>query len=97
MFGIVLSAINTVSTYVFSSLMLKFILFSCMFMIVNGFIKFITGCGCVPSGPALSAAFHSIPSPVWYFLNLFGVAQGITAIICAYAVRFLLRRIPLFG
>lgn len=97
MFGIIVSAINAVSYFVFSSLTLKFVLFTVMFYISSEFIRFITGCGCIPNGPQIAQAFNSIPPEVWYFLNLFGVAQGITAIFCAYAVRFLLRRIPLFG
>lgn len=97
MFGIILSAINTVSAYVFSSLLLKFVLFTVLFLIASSFITYITGCGCIPTPTLLSGRLASMPSGVWYFLNLFGFAQGVTAIFSAYVARFLIRRIPFFG
>ncbi|WP_234267457.1 DUF2523 domain-containing protein [Hydrogenophaga sp. NFH-34] len=69
MFGIIVSAINAVSYFVFSSLTLKFVLFTLMFYISSEFIRFITGCGCIPNGPQIAQAFNAIPSGVWYFLS----------------------------
>lgn len=97
MYGILVSAIATISNYVFSSIFLKFVLFTVLFWISSQFISFITGCGCIPSPQILQSALSNIPSSVWYFLNLFGIAQGITAVLCAYMVRWLIRRIPIFG
>lgn len=97
MYGILLSAMTTVSNYVFKSIFLKFVLFTIMFFIASEFIKFITGCGCLPNGPAISRSLEKVPSSVWYFMNLFGFQVGVTAIFCAYVVRFLIRRIPIFG
>lgn len=97
MYGILISAIATVSNWVFSSLILKSILFLVLFWISSEFIKYITGCGCIPTPTAIRTAFNGIPPSVWWFLNIFGFAQGVTAIFCAYMVRFLIRRIPIFG
>jgi hypothetical protein len=97
MYGILVSALATVSNFVFGSLLLKGVLFTLMFYIASEFITFITGCGCLPNAPAISASFNAVPPSVWYFLNIFGLAQGVTAIFCAFVVRFLIRRIPFFG
>lgn len=41
--------------------------------------------------------FTNIPSSVWYFLDMFQIKFGITTILGAYLIRFLIRRIPGFG
>lgn len=97
MYGILLSALTTVSNYVFKSIFLKAVLFTVMFLVASEFIRFITGCGCLPNSQGIAAGLQQIPAPVWYFLNLFGFQIGVTAIFCAYVVRFLIRRIPIFG
>lgn len=97
MYGILVSALATISNYVFSSIFLKFVLFTAMFWVSSEFIRLITGCGCIPTPEGVQAAFNYVPPSVWWFLNLFGIAQGITAVLCAYMVRWLIRRIPIFG
>lgn len=45
----------------------------------------------------LGNAFTQIPSGVLYFLEIFEVGYGITIIITATLLRFLIRRIPFIG
>lgn len=44
-----------------------------------------------------SNAFSSIPGNVLFFANFFAVGEGITMVLAAYGIRFLIRRIPLIG
>ena len=44
-----------------------------------------------------SNLFSQIPGEVAYFLHFFAIPQGITMILSAYALRFVLRRIPFIG
>lgn len=44
-----------------------------------------------------SGAFSSIPGNVLFFANFFALGEGIAMVLSAYAVRFLIRRIPLIG
>lgn len=97
MYGIVLSAIATFSNFILSAVSLKFVFFTILFYVASEFIQFITACGCVPMASSISTALNTIPGSVWYFLNMFNFAQGITAVLSAYMVRFLIRRIPFFG
>jgi Protein of unknown function (DUF2523) len=97
MYGIVLSALYSLFTFLLRSVLVKFILFFALFFISSEFISFITGCGCIPGSSSISTALNNVPSSVWYFLSLFSFAQGFTAVLCALAVRFLIRRIPFFG
>lgn len=42
-------------------------------------------------------AFQGIPSSVLFFLGAFHVGPGVTMILGAYLLRFILRRIPIIG
>lgn len=44
-----------------------------------------------------TGAFSSIPGNVLFFANYFAVGEGIAMVLSAYALRFLIRRIPLIG
>lgn len=97
MHAILLSAFNVVLGFILRAEIVKFVLFFGLFYIASEFIRFITGCGCMPNVPAISTALNSIPLGVKYFLDLFYIQQGLTTIFCAWAVRFLVRRMPVFG
>lgn len=44
-----------------------------------------------------SGAFGGIPGQVMYFASLFELNFGITVVLAAYSLRFIIRRIPLIG
>lgn len=97
MHAILLSAFNVVLGFILRAEIVKFVLFFALFYIASEFIRFITGCGCMPSVPAITNGLNAIPSGVKFFLDLFYIQQGLTTIFCAWAVRFLVRRLPIFG
>ncbi|WP_145193630.1 hypothetical protein [Pseudomonas sp. URMO17WK12:I11] len=41
--------------------------------------------------------FSQIDPSVWYFMNIFQIPFGITAILAAYVLRFSIRRLPFIG
>ncbi|UZM15479.1 DUF2523 domain-containing protein [Pseudomonas kielensis] len=41
--------------------------------------------------------FSAIDPSVWYFLNIFQIPFGISVVMSAYLLRFLVRRIPFIG
>ncbi|WP_445262008.1 DUF2523 family protein [Pseudomonas sp. EA_65y_Pfl2_P78] len=41
--------------------------------------------------------FTTIPSSVWYFMNMMQIPYGISVVTSAYFLRFLVRRIPFIG
>lgn len=41
--------------------------------------------------------FESIDPSVWYFMSVFQIPYGITVVLGAYILRFLIRRIPFIG
>lgn len=43
------------------------------------------------------SAWNAIDGSVWFFLDPFQVPEGIAIIMSAYGIRFLIRRLPIFG
>ncbi|MDP9530879.1 DUF2523 family protein [Pseudomonas protegens] len=41
--------------------------------------------------------FESIDPSVWYFMSIFQIPYGITVVLGAYVLRFIIRRIPFIG
>jgi len=65
--------------------------------IVDGLILII---GSIPAPPGITQALSALGTlapHIGYLSNLFALPQGITLIFSAYAIRFLIRRIPVIG
>lgn len=95
MFGIVLSAINMALTWIVRSVLVKFVLFFCLYFITSEFVSFIAML--LPNGNAINGLMSGIASSTWYFLEIFMIPQGLSAVVSAYATRFIIRRIPVIG
>ena len=85
MFGILISALNTLLGFVFRSLIIKFVVF------VEILVELL------PDSSNLSSLFANLSDGFWYFINLSKLPQGISMIISAMATRFIIRRIPVIG
>lgn len=97
MFGIVLSALNSVLAFVLRSIIVKFVLFFGLFFVTTEFVQVLSSSGLLPSAQSLTGLFGGIPSGVWYFLDLFSFSVGFPALLSAWATRFIIRRIPVIG
>lgn len=97
MYGILLSALNTILAFVIRSIIVKFVIFFALFFISTEFVKVLVSSGALPNANSVGSSLGSIPSAVWYFLDLFNISNGIPLILSAYATRFIIRRIPVIG
>lgn len=95
MFAILVSAAMKVFAWLLGSVVIKFVVLTALFIIVNEFGSLVSGF--MPSLGPLSTALGGIPASVWYFLDLFNVSTGIPMLLSAYASRFFIRRIPVIG
>lgn len=95
MFGILLSAFNTILAWVFRSLLVKFFVFFSLYFITSEFVGLIGHL--IPSTSAVNGTMSAIGSSTWYFMNIFMITQGVSAVVSAYATRFVIRRIPVIG
>ena len=97
MFGILLSALNSVLAFVLRSVLVKFVVFFGLFFVTTEFVQVLTSSGLLPSASSLSGVMGGVPAGVWYFLDLFSFSTGFSALISAWATRFIIRRIPIIG
>ena len=97
MFGIVLSALNSVLGFVLRSVIAKFFVFFALFFITTEFVQVLSSSGLLPNASSLNSVLNGIPSDVWYFLEVFNFSTGFSALVSAWATRFSIRRIPVIG
>lgn len=95
MFGILLSAFNSVLAWVFRSLLVKFALFFALYFITSEFVGFIAAL--LPNTSSINSTLSSITAGTWFFLDVFQLPMGLSALVSAYATRFIIRRMPVIG
>jgi len=95
MFGILLSAFNTVLAWLVRSVLIKFAVFFGLYFVTTEFVSVITAV--LPNGSAVTGAMAGVTNSTWYFLDVFMVQTGISMVVSAYATRFVIRRIPVIG
>jgi hypothetical protein len=99
LFGILLSALRTMFGFLLKSVIVKFVTFFALNFVVREFMEVVVAWGLVPTGKAgqINSALAGISPAIWYFLDLFAAASGISMVISAYATRFIIRRVPVIG
>lgn len=95
MFGILLSAFNTILGFVFRQVVVKFVVLFAIFFVIQAFVGVLASF--LPNPADLSGALGSISSGMWWFMDLFAFSQGAAIVVTATVYRFLIRRIPLIG
>lgn len=96
-FGILVSAIWTMLSFLLRSVVMKLVTLFVLYFIVQALIGAMQRAGLFPTAASLNGAWSGIPSDIWYFLNLFGVSTGFPLVLSAYVTRFIIRRIPVVG
>ena len=95
MFGILLSAGNSLLAWLVRGVVVKFVVMISLYWIVAELVGVMSGW--LPNGSGLTSAFGGIGAATWYFLDLFAFSTGMPLLISAYVTRFLIRRIPVIG
>ena len=95
MYAILISAFNVTLGFIFRSVIAKFFVFFALFFITTEFLSFLVDR--LPNGQAMSGALSGIPPSMWYFLDLVHFDVGLPAVISAWVLRFMIRRIPVIG
>ncbi|EBA4957099.1 DUF2523 domain-containing protein [Salmonella enterica subsp. enterica] len=95
MFAILISALNTMLSFLLRRVVFKFVLFGALFVLCTAIPPLITSH--LPDVGSLYKLLNSVPDGVWYFLGVFEFPRGLSVVIPAYFVRFFIRRIPFFG
>lgn len=95
MYGIVLSALFSLSGFIFRSVIVKFVVYFALYFITTEFIAILVTL--LPTATNLNSAFAGISAGVWYFLDLFAFSQGLPIVLSAVVTRFIIRRLPVIG
>lgn len=97
MYGILISAFNSILGWTLRVVVLKFIVFSVLYLVVSSIVGYITSSNIIPSFSNAQSLASNISSGAAYIFTIFQVWTGISMIITAYITRFMIRRIPYFG
>ncbi|MBE5213504.1 DUF2523 domain-containing protein [Pectobacterium sp. A535-S3-A17] len=95
MFGILISALNSVLVWLFKSIVIKFVFFTAIYLFVSEAIPVLQER--LPVDTDIREVFAQFPDSVWYFANLMMLPYGIKIVLSAWLTRFIIRRIPLIG
>jgi hypothetical protein len=66
-------------------------------LLVLGIVKFIDLMPLPFDGTDVTNAINALPSEVFWAFNLFDIGQGVTIVLSAYLIRFIIRRLPVIG
>ncbi|MFC0512546.1 MULTISPECIES: DUF2523 family protein [Asaia] len=99
MYAIVLSALWSALSWLFRAILVKFVMFTALYLFCTQAISYVSSkIPVLSSGDGgLGSVLSSLSSGTWYFLDAFQFSQGVGIILAAYLSRFFIRRIPFFG
>lgn len=97
MYAVLMSAVWSDLSFVFRSILIKFVLYFALFFFVSEAVQYLQTSNILPNVSTLNGAFGGIGADVWYFLDLCSFSYGVQVILAAYAARFVIRRIPMIG
>lgn len=83
--------------WVFRTIIIKFFLFTALFMVVSEFSTYLMTKFSAFNPSALNSSLASLSPAMWYFIDLTMFSVGFPLIVSAYITRFAIRRIPLLG
>jgi hypothetical protein len=95
MYGILLSALYQVLSFIFTQVIVKFCVMFALYFVISDLMSFLSSF--IPSPSSLSGALAGLDSGTWYFLDLMCFTTGAPLVITALTYRFLIRRMPLIG
>lgn len=95
MFGILVSALNTVLGFLLKEATMKALLFMGFGYVISLLVGYLGDL--LPDMNQLKAAFGSIPGSIWFFMDLMAFTVGFPMVVAAVATRFLIRRMPVIG
>jgi hypothetical protein len=95
---VVAAILAPVLGWIFREIVVKFIIFSALYMLVAFLVPYVVGF-ILPfiSGGDLTSAFSVVSPGVWFFLDFFRLDFGLPLLISAVIARFLIRRLPVIG
>lgn len=92
---LLIAALGEMLVFVFRQIVVKFVLFSVMYLLLTQLAPLLTDY--LPDGRGVEVLFDTLPLSVIWFLNVAAFDVTFPMIIVAYFTRFFIRRIPFIG
>lgn len=92
---LLIAAFGQILAFVFKQIVVKFILFSVIFLLVTQLAPLLTVY--LPDGEHIAQLFDFLPPALLWFLSIAAFEVTFPMIIFAYFTRFFIRRIPFIG
>lgn len=91
------SIISAALTWIFQTIILKFVAFTVLYVIVSSFVSYLLGKLSAYGPTDMLNAMNSFTPAMWYFFDITMFTQFFPAMISAYILRFSIRRLPVIG
>jgi hypothetical protein len=95
MYGILISAFNTILGFLLKKLIVQFVILFGLYFVIQAFVSVLGSF--IPKPSDISGGLAGIASGSWYFMDLFAFSQGASLVVAAMVSKFLIRRIPIIG
>lgn len=95
MWAILTNAVNYLLRLLFTVAPIKFVFLIVVFLIIDVLLKIVFSF--LPSWLNPQLLINSIPPDFWWFLHLMSLDTGFPMLMAAWAIRFLIRRVPFVG
>jgi hypothetical protein len=89
--------LTSIFGWMFRTVLIKFILFSALFLVVSEFASYLTTKISILTPDTLNASLSAFTPTMWYFVDLTMLQVGFPMVVSAYLLRFAIRRIPFLG
>lgn len=97
MFGIVLSALNTVLAWIFRGVVIKFVILSALYYVITWIAETVLTQLDISALTGMQSFFDAIPQGVRWGMTVFRFDVGIPLIFGAMLTKFIIRRLPFIG
>lgn len=97
MWGWILSALSWLVNWIFRTVVMKFIVMTCLYYVITSVINWVSSKLDFSSVNNLQSTVNNIPATLLYFLGVFRADIGLPLVIGAMFVRFIIRRLPIIG
>lgn len=87
--------LSSVVGWVFRTVLLKFVVFTIMYLVVSAVIGYLASK--LPGPADLNSGLSAWTPAMWFFADLTMWTQFFPGVISAMVLRFAIRRIPFFG
>lgn len=97
MFGIAVSALNTMLAWIFRVIVFKSMVFGVLYYITSEFFAYLVGKMAGAALGGLQSSVDGLPGSVLWLLQVFRVDVGLPMVLAAAGLAFTIRRIPVIG